>query len=299
MSLILPTAETKTALRARMAGYRRDGHRTALVPTMGALHDGHLSLVRIAQRVADKVIVSIFVNPAQFAPGEDLDAYPRDLRGDLDMLAAEGVDLVYMPKTQDMYHQDHSTSVIVGRVGDGLETDYRPTFFHGVALVVCKLLNRVRPDIAVFGEKDFQQLAVVRRMIRDLDMETEIIGAPIARDAHGLALSSRNRYFDANGLATARRFNAVLTKARDRLQLGAPVETVLAETRQAILDVGFMSVDYVSLADPGSLDLMTHGSVTGPMRLLAAGHCPRDPDSGEKVRLIDNFAVTPNQDDTL
>jgi pantoate--beta-alanine ligase len=292
MSFILPTVETLTALRARMDGYGADRARTALVPTMGALHEGHLSLVRIAKRVADRVIVSIFVNPTQFAPGEDFEAYPRDMQADLKLLAQEGVDLVYLPSRPSMYQDDHSTSLIIGGVGDGLETDHRPTFFHGVALVVNKLFNRVRPDIAVFGEKDFQQLAVIRRMVRDLDMPVEIIGAPIARDAQGLALSSRNRYFDAEALAVARQLNRILFDARDHLQTGADVATTLQHTHRNILDSGFSDVDYVSLADATSLNLQNEGVVTDKSRLLIAAHC-------RGVRLIDNCAVNaPTTEDT-
>lgn len=288
MTLILPTVETKTALRARMSDYASGSQTTALVPTMGALHDGHLSLIRLAQREADKVIVSIFVNPAQFAPGEDFDAYPRDIRADMELLAGHGVDLVYLPAPNAMYFDDHSTQVIIGGVGDGLETDHRPTFFHGVALVVNKLLNQVRPDIAIFGEKDYQQLAVIRRMVRDLDMPTKIIGAPIARDTHGLALSSRNRYFDAEGLAVAQTLNRVLFAARDSLQGGAGISAALSRAQRDLLDAGFSNIDYVSLADTATLDLQTDGHVTLPMRLLIAAHC-------RGVRLIDNCAVIPQE----
>lgn len=288
MNLTLPTVETKTALRARMSGYALDGQTTALVPTMGALHAGHLSLIKIAKCVADKVIVSIFVNPAQFAPGEDFEAYPRDIDADMALLAREDIDLVYLPAKDAMYFSDHSTQVIVGDVGEGLETDHRPTFFHGVALVVNKLLNQVRPDIAIFGEKDFQQLAVIRRMVRDLDIPTEIIGAPIARDAQGLALSSRNRYFDSEGLAVARTLNRVLFGTRDQLQDGADISTALSHAKQKLLDAGFSDINYVSLADAATLDLKTDGHVTAPMRLLIATHC-------RGVRLIDNCAVTPQE----
>lgn len=288
MSLILPTVKTKTALRARMTGFATRRQRTVLVPTMGALHEGHLSLIRIAKRVADIVIVSIFVNPTQFAPGEDFEAYPRDVQADLELLAREGVDLVYLPPVETMYFSDHSTQIIVGGVGNGLETDHRPTFFHGVALVVAKLLNQVRPDIAIFGEKDYQQLAVIRRMVRDLDMRVEIIGAPIARDKQGLALSSRNRYFDDAGLADAQQLNRVLFDARDALQSGNDVRQTLETAAQKLRAAGFSSVDYISVADAQSLDLQTEGRVLTPMRLLMAAHC-------HGVRLIDNCAVTPNE----
>lgn len=287
MSLILPTVETKTAIQMRMSDFTASGKRTALVPTMGALHEGHLSLIQIAKRVADVVIVSIFVNPTQFAPDEDFDAYPRDVQTDLEVLAKAGVDLVYLPTIEGMYAPDHSTRIIVGDVGDGLETDHRPTFFHGVALVVGKLLNRVRPDMAIFGEKDYQQLAVIRRMVRDLDMPTEIIGAPISRDSHGLARSSRNRYFDETGLLIARQLNRILFAARDAIIDGSNVSDRLDKVRTDLLDTGFSDVDYVSLADPDSLSLQTDGVLTLPKRLLVAAHC-------RGVRLIDNCAVIPD-----
>jgi pantoate--beta-alanine ligase len=286
MMMRIPTVETETALRARMSAFAEDRQRTAFVPTMGALHDGHLSLVRIAKRAADKVVVSIFVNPTQFAPGEDFEAYPRDIHADLEQLAQEGVDLVYLPQTASMYPDDHSTQIIVEDVGEGLETDFRPTFFHGVALVVAKLFNRVRPDFAIFGEKDYQQLAVIRRMVRDLDMPIEIIGAPIARDDQGLALSSRNRYFDADGLAVARQLNQIMFATRDDLLAGSDVQPRLVKAQKDLLTAGFSNVDYVALADANSLALQTDGGINKPLRLLIAAHC-------KGVRLIDNCSVTP------
>ncbi|MEL6686926.1 MAG: pantoate--beta-alanine ligase [Pseudomonadota bacterium] len=284
-----PTVDTETALRARMSGFAEDRQRTAFVPTMGALHEGHLSLVRIAKRAADKVVVSIFVNPTQFAPGEDFEAYPRDIHADLEQLAQEGVDLVYLPQTASMYSGDHSTQIIVGDVGEGLETDHRPTFFHGVALVVAKLFNRVRPDFAIFGEKDYQQLAVIRRMVRDLDMPVEVIGAPIARDDHGLALSSRNRYFDADGLSIARQLNQIMFAVRHDLLAGSNVQPLLEKAQKNLLTAGFSDVDYVALTDAESLAPHTAGPATKPMRLLIAAHC-------KGVRLIDNCAVTHTAD---
>ena len=279
-------AQTDVALRARLAEFRETKVKTALVPTMGALHEGHLSLVRVAKRAADRVIVSIFVNPTQFAPGEDFDAYPRDVDRDLEQLAKEGVDLVYMPDREHIYAPDHSTRILVGGVGDGLETDHRPTFFHGVALIVNKLFNRIRPDFAIFGEKDYQQLAVIRRMVRDLDMPIEIIGAPIARDSHGLALSSRNRYFDEAGLETARALNTIMFAARDAIQTGADIGETLKNAARFLEEAGFSSVDYVSLADASALSLIDSYTLKKPARLLIAGHC-------HGVRLIDNCAVTP------
>ena len=283
------------SLRTRVGEWRRAGERVAFVPTMGALHAGHISLVRLAAKRADRVVVSIFVNPTQFAPGEDFEAYPRDLKADRRLLAGLGVDIVYTPTDQHMYHPDHSTALRVGGVGDGLETDHRPTFFHGVALVVAKLLNRVQPDIAVFGEKDYQQLAVIRRMVRDLDMPVRIIGAPIARDDHGLALSSRNRYFSEGGLEVARALNRIMFGTRDALQSGAAVERTLRESEAALVRAGLASVDYVSLTDANSLQPVTRGPIRAPARLLVAAHAPARPgQSGSpRVRLIDNCAVDP------
>ena len=188
---------TERTLRGRVWEWRGAGQTIAFVPTMGALHEGHLSLVRLARKKADKVIVSIFVNPAQFTPDEDFSSYPRTQKTDIALLQGVGADMVYIPKPGAMYGPGHSTEVKVGGVANGLETDHRPSFFDGVALVVTKLFNRVVPDIAIFGEKDYQQLATIRRLVIDLDMPVKIIGAKIARDAHGLALSSRNEYLSA------------------------------------------------------------------------------------------------------
>ena len=280
--------DDREAVAEAVAGFRANAETVAFVPTMGALHAGHLSLVDIAKAHADRVVASIFVNPTQFAPGEDFESYPRDTDADLAKLRSAGVDAVYLPSAERMYADDHSTRVIVGGVGDGLETDHRPTFFHGVALVVAKLLNRVAPDVAVFGEKDYQQLAVIRRMVRDLDMPVRIVGAPIARDEHGLALSSRNRYFDAASLEVARALNRAMFEARQALQGRAAVEATLEAAEAAILRAGFASVDYVTLADAESLEVIGQGPLARPARLLVAAHCPSPTGL---VRLIDNCAV--------
>ena len=273
-------------LRREVWAWRVDGQTVAFVPTMGALHDGHLSLVKLAKARADRVVVSIFVNPTQFAPGEDFEAYPRDLEADVGILSAIGVDLIYCPDQDSMYHADHSTRVIVDHVGDGLETDFRPTFFHGVALVVTKLLNRVQPDIAVFGEKDFQQLTVLRRLVRDLDLPVQVLGGPIARDEEGLALSSRNRYFSKDHLITARCLNTAMFEAKSQLEAGEPIGPTLSQTRDALLNAGFSDVDYVTLANAQTLEPLTQGPIRKEMRLLLAAHC-------HGVRLIDNCAVSP------
>ncbi len=279
---------TERDLRNTVWGWRGSGDRMVFVPTMGALHEGHLSLVRLAKKHGERVIVSIFVNPTQFAPSEDLEAYPRTEVEDSRLLEAEGVDLIYIPDPQTMYDVHHATSVIVGGVAKGLETDYRPTFFDGVALVVTKLFNRVQADTAIFGEKDYQQLATIRRLVEDLDMQIQIIGAPIARDAHGLALSSRNAYFDEDGLTLARNLNVIMKKCAADMRDGQHVDTATNAAKQALLDAGFSSVDYVEVRSPNSLTVLEGGYLNGPARVLVAAHCPNQ---GHSVRLIDNFAV--------
>lgn len=275
---------TQFDLRGQIWEWRGLGQSIAYVPTMGALHEGHLSLVRLAREKAHKVVVSIFVNPTQFAPGEDFEAYPRTEKADVEKLKSAGCDLVYIPRRDSMYNAHHATHIKVGGVADGLETDHRPTFFEGVALVVTKLLNRVAPDYAIFGEKDYQQLATIRRLVKDLDMPVQIIGAPIARDEHGLALSSRNQYFDEQGLALARNLNVIMKKCVERIHMGHDVGRAAEQARQDLLDAGYSSVDYVSVADPDTLEIVTTGQHTKPLRLLVAAHC-------KGVRLIDNCAV--------
>lgn len=275
-------------LRKVTWGWRGSGDRIAFVPTMGALHEGHLTLVRLAKIHGERVVVSIFVNPTQFAPGEDLDAYPRTENEDVRKLRDEGVDMVYIPDPQTMYNVHHATSITVGGVAKGLETDYRPTFFDGVALVVTKLFNRVQPDTAIFGEKDYQQLATIRRLVEDLDMTIKIVGAPIARDEHGLALSSRNAYFDKDGLTLARKLNIIMKKCAADMRDGQHVDTATDAAKDALLQAGFSTVDYVEVRSPNSLTVLEGGYLNGPARVLVAAHCPNQ---GQSVRLIDNFAV--------
>jgi pantoate--beta-alanine ligase len=212
-----------------------DGWDIAYVPTMGALHDGHLSLVKLAKSKADKVVVSIFVNPTQFAPHEDFDSYPRDEDGDLAKLRAAGVDGVYLPTRDVMYADGEDSAIKAGAAAEGLETDFRPHFFDGVVNVVYLLFDHVQPNVAVFGEKDFQQLQVIREMVEDQGLPVEVIGAPIARDEYGLALSSRNAYLSADELAIARQLNVILKEA------------AVDAAPQALLDAGFDKVDYVAL----------------------------------------------------
>ena len=279
---------TERALRKVTWGWRGAGDRIVFVPTMGALHEGHLTLVRLAKKHGERVVVSIFVNPTQFAPGEDLDAYPRTEDEDARLLKAEGVDLIYIPNPKTMYDVHHATAVKVGGVAKGLETDYRPTFFDGVALVVTKLFNRVQPDTAIFGEKDYQQLATIRRLVEDLDMCINIIGAPIARDKHGLALSSRNAYFDETGLTLARKLNVIMKKCASDMRDGQHVDMATDAAKAALLKAGFSSVDYVEVRSPNSLTVLEGGYLDGPARVLVAAHCPN---KGQSVRLIDNFPV--------
>jgi len=284
MSQKIRIVRTERTLRGRIWEYRGAGETIAFVPTMGALHEGHMTLVKLAKKKADRVVVSIYVNPTQFAPGEDFEAYPRTEKTDVAMLKAEGVDLVYIPKPESMYDVHHATKIRVGGVAEGLETDHRPTFFDGVALVVTKLLNRVAPDIAIFGEKDYQQLATIRRLVEDLDMPIKIVGAKIARDEHGLALSSRNKYFDEEGLNIARRLNEIMRYCAQQMSKGENVDLATDRAAKALIAAGFSSVDYVEVRSPNSLTVLEGGVLNGPARLLVAAHC-------KGVRLIDNFPV--------
>lgn len=213
------------------------GGTIGFVPTMGALHDGHLSLVKLAKKKADHVIVSIFVNPTQFAPHEDFDSYPRQEERDAEMLAKEGADVLFLPTKSDLYPDGEDCNLETGKAAIGLETDFRPHFFGGVVNVVSRLFNAVKPDIAIFGEKDFQQLQVIREMVERYEMNIDIIGAPIARDEYGLALSSRNAYLSENELQIARQLNVIL---KDTISSGD-----IEDAKQKLIDIGFNKVDYI------------------------------------------------------
>ncbi|RZJ98244.1 MAG: pantoate--beta-alanine ligase [Brevundimonas sp.] len=281
-ALPLPAARTIADLREIVSGWKRQGFTVGFVPTMGALHEGHLSLVREAKRRADKVVASVFVNPTQFAPTEDLDAYPRQEGRDAELLAGAGCDLLYAPAVAEMYPVGVTTTISVGSPAEGLEGAFRPRMFGGVALVVSKLLHQVQPDLAVFGEKDWQQLMVVRRMVRDLDMPVEIVGLPTARDGHGLALSSRNAYLSEAELDVARKLNGVLAEAGVKARDGAVAEA--EHWAEATLKAaGFDSVDYVAIRRAEDLSVFD-GALDGPARILAAAKIGR-------TRLIDNMAV--------
>ncbi|MER8446902.1 pantoate--beta-alanine ligase [Mesorhizobium sp. M1066] len=273
--------DSVAALRAQVQDWRRDGLRVAMVPTMGALHDGHISLVRIALERADRCVVSIFVNPTQFAPTEDLDKYPRQLARDLDRLGAAKADLAFTPTVGEMYPAGFATKISVGGPSAGLESDFRPTFFEGVATVVAKLLLQSTPDCAVFGEKDYQQLCVVRQLCGDLDLPVEIIGAPTIRDAHGLAMSSRNAYLDEAELKIARQLNVILRNTAAALAAGADRNDATEEASRALLAAGFQKVDYVQARESLTLAPWRRNREG---RLLAAAWLG-------KTRLIDNVGV--------
>jgi len=280
------TVDRLETLREAVDSLRARGP-LALVPTMGALHEGHLTLVREAKARAASVAVSIFVNPTQFGPNEDLDAYPRQLAEDSRMLEAEGVDLLWAPPVSEVYPQGFATTVSVAGVSEGLCGASRPGHFDGVATVVCKLFNQVRPDLALFGEKDWQQLAVIRRMARDLDLThprvEAIHGVPTVREADGLALSSRNRYLSSEDRERAAVLPRAMREAIARIEDGADVAGALAALQKALLGGGFASVDYVELADAESLAPLSEPSER-PARLLVAARIGG-------TRLIDNMAV--------
>jgi pantoate--beta-alanine ligase len=255
----------------------------ALVPTMGALHEGHLSLIRLAQRRADRVIVSIFVNPAQFAPNEDFCSYPRTFAADLKALSTLDVDLVWAPSVETMYPEGFATKIsLEGPAEAGLEDAFRPQFFAGVATVVAKLLIQCGPDIAIFGEKDFQQLKVITRLARDLDLKTRIVGAPIVREADGLALSSRNVYLSLHERAAAPMLYGVLSDCVKRIAAGEPIAAILDRARATITLAGFV-LDYLEARHADTLAPIASAD-DGPIRLLVAARIG-------KTRLIDNVGV--------
>jgi pantoate--beta-alanine ligase len=274
---------TLPALQRAVTRLRRSRQTIALVPTMGALHQGHLSLVHLARRRARKVIVSIFVNPAQFAPTEDLASYPRDLDADLAALAGSGTDLVWVPATETMYPPGFATRIVPGGPATlDLEDKFRPHFFAGVATVVAKLFLQCRPDMAIFGEKDYQQLKVIASLARDLDLGIEILGAPIVREIDGLAMSSRNAYLSAGERTVAPTLHRVLEDCAGKIARGAELAGVIAQGRAAIESAGFV-LDYLEARNADTLRPI--GSAhDGPVRLLVAARLGR-------TRLIDNVAV--------
>jgi len=267
-------------LRRAVASLRGDCARVALVPTMGALHAGHMALVDAARATGAKVVASIFVNPKQFGPNEDLSRYPRPAEADKELLTAHGCDLLWMPGVDDMYPAGFATNVSVSGVSDGLDGAARPGHFDGVATVVTKLFNQVRPDTAFFGEKDFQQLAVIRRMVADLDLGLEIVGVPTVREADGLALSSRNIYLSPDERARAVALPRTLAEAKRAIEAGEPGWHAAAMA--SLIQAGLVT-DYISLVDAATLGDSVPGQ---PRRLLAAARIGT-------TRLIDNLDIAP------
>jgi pantoate--beta-alanine ligase len=279
---------TRNELQARVRAWKQAGETVGFVPTMGALHEGHLSLIEKAQEKVTRTVASIFVNPAQFAPGEDFDTYPRREAEDIAKLASVKCDAVYLPSVAEMYPEGSVTNVRVESLSDLLDGIYRPHFFYGVATVVARLFLHAQPDVAVFGEKDYQQLQVIRRMVRDLGFPIEIIGGETKRDADGLAQSSRNLYLSPEERRAAGAIFAAMHRASVRMSLDTLPSEALKEAEGHILTAGFRKLDYVTLVDPATLQALPgdaplkEGAVA---RLLAAAWIG-------KTRLIDNISVT-------
>ncbi|UVI40090.1 pantoate--beta-alanine ligase [Qipengyuania spongiae] len=288
----MQTVSRLDPLRTAVEGLRAGGKTVALVPTMGALHEGHLTLVREAAAQADHVVVSIFVNPRQFGANEDLDAYPRQLARDTELLEREGVALLWAPDPEAMYPAGYATNISVAGVSEGLCGADRPGHFDGVATVVCKLFNQVRPDMAFFGEKDWQQLAVIRRMARDLDLSfpqaDAIHGVGIVRESDGLAMSSRNAYLSAEQRQAAAALPRAMRDAIAVIGSGPGEERALGNLRETLAVAGFSSVDYTELRDADTLVPLANGANTENARLFVAARIGG-------TRLIDNMSVAEEQ----
>jgi pantoate--beta-alanine ligase len=282
MSKPLATLRTVADLRKQVAAWRKKGEKVALIPTMGALHAGHLSLVEVAKRRCDRAIVSIFVNPAQFAPHEDFDRYPRDEQGDKAKLMTVGTDLVFAPERREMYPEGFVTRVTAGGPAEGLEGQFRPHFFTGVSTVVAKLLLQCLPDIAYFGEKDYQQLLVVKRMVRDLNIPVEIVGVETMREKDGLAMSSRNAYLTPPERKTAALLNKVIRQVAEKVGKGGNVSSECTAAIGKLEAAGF-HIDYLEVRGAEELRPI-RTTVRGPARVLVAAWLG-------KTRLIDNIAV--------
>ena len=279
----IPCCPTVPSIRALVGSWRLAGERIALVPTMGALHEGHLSLVRLAKQQAGRVVVSIFVNPTQFAPNEDFSSYPRQLQRDLDLLETVGIDAVFTPDATVMYPAGFATTIsMTGPAAAGLEDASRPVFFNGVATVVAKLLIQTAPDLAIFGEKDFQQLAVLKQLVLDLDLPVQVQGGPTMREADGLAMSSRNVYLSEPERAVAPKLHHVLQTLKAGVAARQDVSPLIATAKRELEQAGF-TMDYLVLRDAVTLGEW-HGQSEG--RLLVAAWLG-------KTRLIDNIAIAP------
>jgi len=284
MASSIGTVRTVKDLRGQVAKWREAGESVGLVTTMGALHAGHLSLIALAKKNADRVVVSIFVNPTQFGPREDLSRYPRDEAGDVAKLADAGVDLIYIPDLAEMYPPGFTTRVIVQSLTDDLCGAARPNHFEGVATVVTKLLLQCAPDFAVFGEKDYQQLLVVGRLVTDLNIPVRILGAPIVREEDGLALSSRNGYLSPQERKKAPLFYQALRTVAADLGNGEGCDVASSTGRFKLEAEGFR-VDYIAIRDPETLEPLS-GPIRGPARVLGAVYLG-------KTRLIDNLPAAP------
>jgi pantoate--beta-alanine ligase len=283
MSDSLPIVRDVASLRAAIARLRGGNKTIALAPTMGALHEGHLSLIRTAKRRCDAVVASLFVNPRQFSPHEDFERYPRDEAGDAQLLAGAGCDFLFAPERSVMYPDGFATNVIVTSVSTPLEGQMRPHFFGGVATVVTKLLLQALPDAAFFGEKDYQQLLVIKQLARDLDIPSEIVGCPTVREQDGLAMSSRNAYLNAEERRIAGRLNVILHDTIRALKLGeVSIAEAESEAARHLTAAGFTGVDYVAVRDAATLQPID--TLKQPSRILAAAWLG-------KTRLIDNMAI--------
>ena len=271
-------------LRQRIAAWRTQGLRVGLVPTMGGLHEGHLSLVRLASSKTDRVVATLFVNPTQFAPNEDFEQYPRDEEADGKLFAGAGAHLVFAPSVEEMYPEGHVTRVVVNGISDVLEGEFRPHFLAGVTTVVSKLLIQSLPDVAVFGKKDYQQLCVIRAMVRDLDIPVEIVGGETVREDGGLAMSSRNLYLDENQRAVAPTLNSALNRIAEAALAGADVTAACGEATDGLIAAGFTKVDYLELCNSETLERLK--KLDCPARVLGAAWLG-------KIRLIDNIGVFP------
>ena len=277
----MEVARSIAEMRAIVKDWRKADQRVSLVPTMGALHTGHLSLVHLGQKQTEKSVVSIFVNPAQFAPHEDFNTYPRDEERDFSALRKAGVDLVFAPPVEEIYPDNHHTKVEVQGISQLLEGQFRPQFFIGVATVVAKLLIQVMPDVALFGEKDYQQLCVIKAMARDLDLPVDVIGGDTIRESDGLAMSSRNAYLSNAERALAPRLYQEISAIADRVSAGGDIDEVCAAASMELNASGFKAIDYIVVKDADTLEDPAPGR---PMRVLAAAWLGR-------TRLIDNIAV--------
>ncbi len=278
----MQTVHDQKTLYTMLAAFRAQGHTIALVPTMGALHAGHMALIEIAKQQATKIVGSIFVNPKQFGPNEDFESYPRALEADKKKVSDAGVDVLWVPTPATMYPPGFATNVSMAGLTATLCGRARPGHFDGVATVVTKLFTQIRPDVAVFGEKDWQQLAVIRQLTTDLNLGVKIIGAPIVREADGLAMSSRNAYLTVHQRKVASALPQTLADVVADIKSGTPVTARLVKASASLIAAGFTAVDYIELVDPDTLTLLDKFSGSG--RILAATYLGT-------TRLIDNVAV--------